>query len=80
MGSLVASGEFVAALYAGTKAHDTAALKVIVEEAGGKVTDIFGNEQRYDQEVNGQLITNGILHNNFLNFIKLMAIENKLII
>ena len=45
----VASGEFNLAIFPGTKHKncDIAAAKVIVEEAGGKVTDFFGNEQRY---------------------------------
>ena len=37
-------------------------MKVIVEEAGGKVTDLFGHEQRYDQNINGALISNGNVH------------------
>lgn len=70
MGSLVANGELAATIFAGNKPHDTAALKVIIEEAGGKVTDIFGNEQRYDQEINGHLIANPALHNKLLEIIK----------
>ena len=45
-GMLVASGELVASYYNWKYAHDAAALKIIVEEAGGKVTDKFGNEQK----------------------------------
>jgi len=37
-------------------------LKILVEEAGGKVTDKEGQEQRYDQKVNGALLTNGVVH------------------
>lgn len=60
----VASGEFNLAIFPGTKHKncDIAAVKVIVEEAGGKVTDLFGNEQRYDQDINGTIISNGIVH------------------
>ena len=45
----VANGEFNLAIFPGTehKNCDIAAVKVIVEEAGGKVTDLFGNEQYY---------------------------------
>ena len=43
----VASGEFTAAIFPGTvnKNCDIAAAKVIVEEAGGKVTNFFGEDQ-----------------------------------
>lgn len=40
-------------------AHDIAAAKLIVEEAGGKVTDLDGNDQRYDRAINGAIISNG---------------------
>jgi fructose-1,6-bisphosphatase/inositol monophosphatase family enzyme len=65
-GVLVAAGEFTASIFAGNTAHDVAALKVIVEEAGGKVTDLFGNDQRYDKEIKGAIISNGLVHNQIL--------------
>ncbi len=60
----VASGEFTMAVFPGTthKNCDIAAAKVIVEEAGGKVTDMFGNEQRYDGSINGAIVSNGVVH------------------
>ncbi len=69
--SLVASGELTAAVawkWAG--AWDVAAVKVIVEEAGGKVTDLRGNEQRYDGPLNGAIATNGILHAEALKLVQ----------
>lgn len=68
----VASGEFVACIFPGTKHKncDIAAAKIIVEEAGGKVTDFFGNEQRYDQDINGAVISNGKVHEEILETIK----------
>lgn len=62
--ALVARGEFVASVFTGTKGKnvDIAAAKVIVEEAGGKVTDLFGREQRYDQDICGAVLSNGIVH------------------
>ena len=62
--ALVAHGEFVASVFTGTKGKnvDIAAAKVIVEEAGGKVTDLFGQEQRYDQDICGAVLSNGIIH------------------
>ena len=60
----VANGDFNLAIFPGTKHKncDIAAVKVIVEEAGGKVTDLFGNEQRYDRDINGAIISNSVVH------------------
>ena len=60
----VANGDFNLAIFPGTKHKncDIAAAKVIVEEAGGKVTDLFGNDQRYDESINGAVISNGLVH------------------
>lgn len=69
-GVLVASGETVATIFGYGTAHDIAALKIIVEEAGGKVTDIFGKEQKYNEKINGALVSNGILHKELLRLIR----------
>lgn len=49
-----------------TKFWDTCAPQIILEEAGGKVTDLFGNEFRYDLgdvlNLNGIVASNGIAH------------------
>ena len=73
----VASGKFNFAIFPGTKHKncDIAAAKVIVEEAGGKVTDLFGNEQRYDKSIKGALISNGIVHDEVIEVIKNYIIE-----
>ena len=50
-----------------TKLWDTCAPQIILEEAGGKLTDLFGAPMRYDiadvQNHNGILATNGVSHN-----------------
>lgn len=68
----IASGEFNLSIFPGTKHKncDIAAVKVIVEEAGGKVTDLFGKEQNYDQDINGAIISNGIIHDEVIEIIK----------
>ena len=73
----VGTGDFTFAVFTGTehKNCDIAAVKVIVEEAGGKVTDFFGNEQRYDKSINGAVISNGKVHNEVLGVIKKYIIE-----
>ena len=78
--SCVATGDYTLSIFIGTehKNCDIAAVKVIVEEAGGKVTDLFGNEQRYDQSIKGAIISNGIVHEEIVEIIKKYLIkENK---
>jgi fructose-1,6-bisphosphatase/inositol monophosphatase family enzyme len=67
-GCLVAEGKFVAEVTGVSKGKnmDVAALKVIVEEAGGRVTDIFGRDQRYDRDINGAIISNGVVHDELV--------------
>lgn len=73
----VATGDYSLTIFTGTehKHCDIAAVKVIVEEAGGKVTDLFGNEQRYDKSIKGALISNGKVHNEVVEVIKKYIIE-----
>lgn len=65
----VASGDFSLVVFPGTKHKncDIAAVKVIVEEAGGIVTDLFGNNQRYDESINGAVVSNGKVHQEVIN-------------
>ena len=71
-GMCIATGDFSLAIFPGTlhKNCDIAAVKVIVEEAGGKVTDLFGNEQRYDKSIKGAVISNGKIHREVIELIK----------
>ena len=70
-GFLVAAGEFMAEVYEYNSPWDGAAVKVIVEEAGGRVTDIDGNDQRYDRKpINGFVASNGLVHEEILRLIK----------
>lgn len=69
-GMLTGMGELGGIIFAGKTAWDAAAVKIIVEEAGGKVTDLFGNDQLYNGEIRGYLATNGYLHDELLDFIK----------
>lgn len=63
---LVATGQMAATVFPGAGCHDAVSAKLIVEEAGGKVTDVFGNEQRYDQPIKGAIISNGLLHDDLV--------------
>ena len=68
----VANGGFTFAIFPGTlhKNCDIAAVNLIVTEAGGIVTDMFGNEQRYDQSINGAIISNKVVYSEVLETIK----------
>lgn len=69
-GCLIAEGAIEARIFTHSGVHDIAALKLIIEEAGGKVTSLDGNEQRYDQPINGALLSNGLIHDELLQLIK----------
>ena len=68
----IASGKISGELFPGV-AHgncDMAASALIVSEAGGKVTSFLGNNQKYDKDIDGALISNGIIHDDLLEVIK----------
>ena len=67
----VASGEFVAAVFPGghDKYCDVAAAKLIIEEAGGVVTNLFGYDQRYDQDIKGVIASNKVVYNKILEIV-----------
>ena len=67
----IATGDFSCDIFPGTKHSncDIAAACIIVTEAGGKVTNIYGDNQRYDNDIKGAIITNGISHNQILEII-----------
>jgi myo-inositol-1(or 4)-monophosphatase len=68
-GMLVAMGEYGGVIFGGTKPWDAAAVAIVVEEAGGKITDLEGNVQRYDQSMNGIVVSNGHLQSTLLALI-----------
>lgn len=69
-GIQVANGKYIGAVYYQRYGHDVAALKIITEEAGGKVTDLNGNERRYDENGIGCIVSNGILHKKLLEIVQ----------
>ena len=66
---LIATGQVEGNIFVSDTAHDIAAVKLIVEEAGGRVTDLYGNEQRYDQPIRGALISNGHIHDGLIDIV-----------
>lgn len=67
-GGLVASGELEATIFPGQKGWETAAMQLIVEEAGGKATDIAGYPLKYspEGEIQGHIISNGLVHDELV--------------
>lgn len=68
----IASGAFSCDLFPGVEHAncDVAASSLIVEEAGGCVTDFYGNPQRYDSDINGAIVSNGVSHDEVLEKVK----------
>lgn len=62
----VADGGLGGAVFVNDSVVDVAATALLVREAGGKVTDLWGNEQSYDRATRGCLFSNGLLHQQLL--------------
>mgnify|MGYP000920279244 CR=1 FL=1 len=67
--AMVAKGSWEFAVVGLTTAHDIAAAALLVPEAGGRVTDLQGNNQRYDQPINGAIVSNGHVHDELLEIV-----------
>ena len=64
---LVACGEFSAAFFGGASPHDISASALLVSEAGGKATDLFGKVPKYyEKEMDGQIVSNGRVHDELM--------------
>lgn len=68
--ALVAQGQLTAAMLNVPYPQDPAAVKVLIEEAGGKVTDLYGNDQRYDQPTRGFIASNGVIHDQLVKIVQ----------
>jgi 3'(2'), 5'-bisphosphate nucleotidase len=62
-----------------TKQWDTCAPEVILREAGGEITDLFGGPLRYNvsdvQNRNGLVATNGVAHGEVIKLMKPLLME-----
>ena len=65
---LIAKGKLVAYVEHGANAHDMAAVHVILEGAGGKVTSIEGKELNYSRPFRGIIASNSVVHDQVLNY------------
>lgn len=68
----IATGDFSCDIFPGSDHGncDIAASSLIVKEAGGRVTNLYGEEQLYDKAIKGAIITNGISHSQVLDIVK----------
>jgi fructose-1,6-bisphosphatase/inositol monophosphatase family enzyme len=69
MAILVATGEVMVAFMAGGSPWDAAAVSLIAQEAGGRVTDLNGKSRKYNEWGDGLLVTNGVVHDEVLEMI-----------
>lgn len=65
----VAEGRFVGYIEELVNAHDMAASDVIITEAGGRVTDLGGNEYDYSKPFKGTIVSNGIVHDELVTIV-----------
>ena len=75
-GGMTANGIIDGHVFPGQGAHDVAAVQLIVEEAGGKVTDMRGDEQKYNAKIYGAIVSNGHLHNELVNLLEKFGPDN----
>lgn len=69
-GGLIASGTFEASIFPGTKPWETAAMQVLIEEAGGTVTDIHGRKIDYSVgAIEGHIASNGLIHDQLVDMV-----------
>lgn len=65
---LVARGKFVGYVELVVNGHDVAAVHVIVEGAGGKVTAVDGSELDYSKPFKGAVVSNGLVHKDVIEY------------
>ena len=68
----IASGKFSCDLFPGEEHGncDIAAASLIVEEAGGFVSNFYGEKDRMDQPIHGAIISNRVSHKKVLELIR----------
>ena len=59
---MIARGSGSGAIKFDADYHDIGPASLIIEEAGGKVTDITGSPMRFNKKINGAIVSNGVAH------------------
>lgn len=75
-GMLTSLGQWGGHVFAGDGAHDGVASALFVSEAGGRVTNLLGEEQRYDRPIKGVIASNGVVHDELLDLAKKHLLVN----
>ncbi len=65
---LIARGKLVGYFDQGVNAHDVAAVQVIVQGAGGKVTALDGTPLDYTKPFKGGIVSNGVVHDKLVEY------------
>lgn len=65
-GLLLGAGQFAGVILSQDTPWDGAAVQIITEEAGGRMTNLSGEQQRYDKPIEGYVASNGHLHDELL--------------
>ncbi len=68
-GALVAEGRFIVACMTFGSPWDAAAISLIVQEAGGMATDMYGNPRKYNEWGDGLVLSNGYVHDKIIETI-----------
>jgi fructose-1,6-bisphosphatase/inositol monophosphatase family enzyme len=66
---LVAKGKFEGYIEYGVSTYDIAAIQMIVEEAGGKVTNLKGKRLDYSAPFKGAIVSNTLVHDKLVEAI-----------
>jgi|GEM_PF-248200 fructose-1,6-bisphosphatase/inositol monophosphatase family enzyme len=70
MGIELACGNISAFVHPARMPYESAASVLITEEAEGMSNDMFGNNQRYDGRIKGCVVSNGLVHNELMGFVR----------
>ena len=74
----VADGQYNLHLFPGCGCHDIAAVKIIVEEAGGVVRNLYGQEDKMDGNIKGAIVCNKVTYNEVFELLKKHIKDKKL--
>lgn len=67
---LVAKGKFEGYIETAVGNHDMAAVQVLIEEAGGKVTGLKGEDLYYDLPFKGAVVSNELVHDELVKMLE----------
>ncbi len=70
MGALVSAGTMAGCIFGGTTIHDIAPVHLMIQEAGGTVTDLYGDPIDYSKELKGMIASNGAVHGELIKIMQ----------